>query len=84
MGRGPALTLPAPRTLAVLRWVLAYQGREGYMPTVREVAAAFKMKSTAGPRYHFRKLAAHGYLVPAGGRSRTMQVTEAGRAVAGP
>ena len=41
------------------------------------------MKSTNGPRYHFSKLAQQDYIMSAGGRARTMRVTEAGRAVAG-
>jgi SOS-response transcriptional repressor LexA len=68
----------SPRTLAVLRWLVAHNAHKGYMPTVRETATAFRMKSTAGPRYHFRKLAEWRYIIPAKGRARTLRVTEAG------
>ena len=57
-----------------------FQTRCGYMPTVRETMQAFGMASTNGPRCHLVILAAHGYVVRAGGRgyARTLCVTPAG------
>lgn len=72
-----------PRALEILQWTLLYQRRTGYMPTVRETAAAFGMASTNGARWYLRILEARGYLVRTPGMARTRTVTAAGQQAAG-
>ena len=82
MDRGAAdLALPE-KAMELLRYAIRYQMRAGYMPTVREMAARFGMKSTAGPRYYLRMLEARGYVVLARGLARTMIITPGGRMAA--
>lgn len=67
------------RARAVLAFIIGYQVERGYPPTIREIGARFGMASTNGPRYYLQLLAAEGYVVRAGGLSRALRVTEAGR-----
>ena len=73
-----------PVALKVLRFVLSYQRRKGYMPTLREVAEATDMASHTGAKYYLEMLECHGY-IERGDRytARTMRITDAGRRVAG-
>lgn len=85
MAQGKAVALPQ-RALDLLRWTLEYHRRTGYMPSVREQAAAFGMASTNGVRYYLRMLDDCGYLIRAGtpGMARTLRVTPAGQRAAAP
>jgi repressor LexA len=80
---GAPVALP-PRAVALLRWIITYQRRAGYAPSVREMAKAFDMKSTAGARYYLAMLEKRGHVVRAGGLSRALCVTDAGHEVAQP
>jgi SOS-response transcriptional repressor LexA len=62
----------------LLRWIVRHDERRGYMPTIREMALAFKMKSHTGARYYLAMLDERGYIVRARGLARTLRVTEAG------
>ena len=73
-----------PRAVKLLRWIIAYHRRAGYMPTIREMAVAQRMRSTGSPRYYLGILERHGHVVRATGLPRTLCVTEAGHAVAQP
>ena len=70
---------PTSRQLAVLRFIAEYLGRRGYAPSLREVMAAFGMRSTNGANDHLRALRRKGLLL-AGPRatSRTITVTAEG------
>ena len=79
MDRKAGLT---PRQLEVLRWIVGYQRRTGFMPTIREIGLAFGMASTNGPRWFLHVLASRGMLKRTPGRARTIRLTEAGQAAA--
>lgn len=76
--RSPQVNNIPVRALALLRWIQGYQAKNGYMPTIREMAGAFRMKSNNGPRYYLNILEQRGYVIRAGGLARTLRVTEAG------
>ena len=69
--------------VAVLAYIVSYQAQHGYPPTIREIGGRFRMRSTNGPRYYLRALEAEGYLVRAGGLSRALRITDAGRRALG-
>ena len=81
MGQGAARV--SPRAVALLRWVVRFHARWGYMPTAREIAVAMGMRSHTGARYHLTRLERGGYVVCGrGGLARTLIVTQAGYDVA--
>ena len=57
--------MPVPltsRQREILDWIKAFQGREGMPPTVREIGAAFGMRSTGSVRTHLQALRRKGWL----------------------
>jgi SOS-response transcriptional repressor LexA len=78
MAQGKAVTPLPQRAVDVLRWMVGFQRRMGYMPTLREIQAAFGMRSNSGPRYYLVMLAARGYLIYGHRMPRTMRVTPDG------
>ena len=55
----PSLT---PRQRRILAWIEAVTRREGVPPTVREIGAAFGLRSTGSVRTHLSALRRKGYL----------------------
>ena len=84
MAQGAPVDGVPERAVALLRWVVHYHERAGYMPTTREMAAALRFSSTASPRYYLAMLAGGGYVVLAPGLARSLCVTEAGRRLVPP
>jgi repressor LexA len=54
------------RQARILAWIRTYSDRHGYMPTVREIGAAFGIGSTNGVARHLAALEKKGYLRRAG------------------
>ncbi len=74
-----------PSLTPVQREVLRYLrdcDQRGVHPTYREVAGHFGWKAVATVRDHLRALAAKGVVVLSGGRSRSLQITPQGLALA--
>lgn len=84
MDQSKAVSTAPKLALALLRWILDYHERTGYMPTIREMAKGFRMRSNNGPRYYLAILEDRGYLVRSGGLARTLRITRAGQAAARP
>lgn len=82
MAQGKTVGPLRQRAVDVLRWMVGFHQRMGYMPTLREIQAAFGYGSTNGVRYHLAKLEAMGYLVRPSKTARTMRVTPAGHKAA--
>lgn len=57
------------RQREILDWIQAFRDREGMPPTVREIGAAFGLRSTGSVRSHLEALARKGWL-KAGSRRR--------------
>jgi SOS-response transcriptional repressor LexA len=64
------------REREILDFIGSYLGREGYPPTVREVAAAVGLRSPASVHSHLRALQRSGRLVVVtrGGHVKRMEV----------
>lgn len=67
-----------PRAKVLLRWLLEYQRRNGFMPSMREMAKAHGMRSHNGAKYYLGILEEHGYLLRRFNAARAYQVTAAG------
>lgn len=62
------------RQREVLRFILEYQERQGYPPTLKEIAGHFGMASLNAVRDHLRALERKGHLKRAAEKSRAMAV----------
>ena len=51
--------------------------REGYSPSVRDIATAVDMKSTSTVHHYIRRLEEKGYIQKESGKSRTLRVEKA-------
>lgn len=83
MAQGKVVKGLPTKALEVLRWVLEFHRRAGYMPTLREAAAGLGMASHYSVRYYINILAARGYVVRSHGTARTLRVTPTGYKAAG-
>ncbi len=63
----------------ILRFITDYVERQGYPPTLKEIAARFGMSSANAARDHLRALEGKGYIRRAAEKSRAMIVTGKGR-----
>jgi repressor LexA len=72
---------PTARGVELLAWIQAYCDTHGFSPTVREMCSAFAWASPNACQCHLQRLGRCGLLEIRPGRSRTVRVTPAGRAV---
>jgi repressor LexA len=72
----PSLT---ERQAQLLRYIRHHIHSHGYPPTVREIARAFRFRSTGTVRDHLRALTAKGQLQPAAGKARGLLPVRWGR-----
>lgn len=63
-----------PRQQQILDFLHAYQARQGYAPTLQDIADAFGMASLNGPRKHLAALEAAGCLTLAPGSARAVRL----------
>lgn len=61
---------------AVHDYVKSFQSENGYPPSVREIATALKIKSTATVHYYLKKLEQSGVITKDAGRNRAIALTE--------
>lgn len=61
------------RQRAVFEYLYEFARDNGYQPSVREIAEHFGMDSQMGPFAHFRALTRKGWIVAAGGNSRSIR-----------
>lgn len=66
-----------PRQRQILDFLHAYRARQGYAPTLRDIADAFGMASLNGPRKHLAALEAAGCLTLAPGSARAVRLVAA-------
>ena len=71
-----ALEALTQRQAAVLGFIRENIGKQGYGPTVREIAEQFKISSPNGVTCHLSALAEKGYITRQKGLSRSIQLTE--------
>lgn len=80
MTSGKRITItdaPTARQQAVLDYVRAFAAREGYPPTIREIAKHFGWKSTQAVTDHLLRLEQRGLLSRPPRRSRGLHVVPA-------
>ena len=65
------------RQKEILDFVADFISRLGYAPSIREIASAFGLSSTATVHQHLESLIAKGLLHKERGRSRSMEVAQA-------
>jgi DNA-binding MarR family transcriptional regulator len=73
-----------PRQLEVLGYIHRHISREGWPPTIREIAMGFSISSTNGVADHLRAIIRKGYLTKASTRSRGLRLTAKGEAALAP
>lgn len=71
--------LPSTRRLtdrqrSILDWISDYSNTRGFPPTLREIGAAFGIKSTNGVHEHVRALEQKGYIRRSGVQARAIVV----------
>ena len=62
-----------PRQSAILSWVSQFQQAQGFPPTIREIGAAFGIKSPNGVATQLRALARKGWIEGHKRRARTIR-----------
>ena len=65
------------RQRQILDFLHAYRARQGYAPTLQDIADAFGMASLNGPRKHLAALEAAGFLTLAPGSARAVRLVGA-------
>ena len=58
----------------ILDYIIEYQERHGYPPTIREIGEFFNIKSTNGVSDHLRALERKGYISRSGQQSRGLSI----------
>lgn len=71
---------PTERQRDVLAFIDAGRRRNGYPPTIRELCALLKVKSTHAVACHLAPLKRKGFVIWTEGKGRTLTVTPRGRA----
>jgi repressor LexA len=72
--------MPDDKQKSLLQFLGGYQTAHGFLPSVREVMAFLRVRSTNTAQYHLKNLERDGYLRRERGRARAFQLT--GRATA--
>lgn len=67
------------RQARLLRYIRDHIQSHGYPPTIREIAEAFRFRSTGTVRDHVRALTAKGHLRPVAGKARGLLPVRFGR-----
>lgn len=65
------------RQEAIYRYLEDFLRLHGYVPSVRETAAAFGIRSTNGVQCHLRALERKGYLIRQPGKARALTLNPA-------
>ena len=66
-----------PKEQLVYDYIVDTIRREGYSPSVRDIASAVDMKSTSTVHHYIRRLEEKGYIQKESGKSRTLRVEKA-------
>lgn len=67
------------RRRAILRFVKDYRKREGYAPSVAEIATGVELLSNTAVRHHLETLKAEGFIDWTPGRYRSLTITNTAR-----
>lgn len=67
------------RRRAILRFVKEYVKREGYAPSIAEIAAGVELSSNTAVRHHLETLRDEGFVDWTGGRMRSLKVLKTSR-----
>lgn len=70
------------RRRKIFRYVRSYMKKNGYAPSIAEIAEGVGLSSKTAVRHHVDKLVEDGHLTVARGRYRSLQVVEDGRRIA--
>jgi repressor LexA len=62
----------------ILGFIVDWNDRRGYSPTVREISAAFGWKTTANVHQHLERMERDGLVSRQPGMARTLRVTPHG------
>jgi len=73
----------AEKHKSLLEFLGSYQASHGFLPSVREVMAFLRVRSTNTAQYHLRQLEAEGYVSRKRGRARAFHLTERAREALG-
>jgi SOS-response transcriptional repressor LexA len=63
-----------PKEQLVYDYIVDTIRREGYSPSVRDIASAVDMKSTSTVHHYIGRLEAKGYIQKESGKSRTLRI----------
>ena len=66
-----------PKEQLVYDYIVDTIRREGYSPSVRDIASAVDMKSTSTVHHYIGRLEAKGYIQKESGKSRTLRIEKA-------
>ncbi|MFH1537269.1 MAG: transcriptional repressor LexA [Patescibacteria group bacterium] len=69
----PTLT---PKKKKILEFIEKYTAKQGYSPTLQEIAKKFKLKSIATVHQHLEELKNSGYLIRGFNKARDVSVTD--------
>ena len=80
---GGGKTMLADNQKSLLKFLGDYQAEHGFLPSVRDVMAFLRVRSTNTAQYHLNRLKAEGYLSRERGRARAFQLTDRAREALG-
>jgi len=73
----------ADKQKSLLQFLGSYQAAHGFLPSVREVMAFLRVRSTNTAQYHLNRLKSEGYVRRERGRARAFQLTDRAREIVG-
>ena len=82
-GTAPDASRPTERQAEILAWIIKFLDANGFPPTLRQIGAAFAIRSTNGINDHLRALERKGCIERSQAYARGIAVTPHGRAVVG-
>ena len=65
-----------PKQQEILDYIIAFQAKHGYPPSVREIGAAVGLKSPSTVHFHLKGLEAAGLITKAEGKTRAITVAQ--------
>lgn len=68
-------------SVTILRYILHYQDRRGYPPTLAEIQSRLNYRDFSTARYHVNRMIRAGILKKESNRARSIQIVDFGRAL---
>jgi repressor LexA len=70
-----------PQSVRILKYILHYQDRKGYPPSLLEICQRLHFKSANTASYHLARMESAGIVKREKGRARCLQIVDIARAI---